>query len=380
MTLSSLRWSRIGIVTMAALAACGGREPEPGNDIPEDQRELAQALYASGASMWPVPTSVLTPLVIPVCWQNAPGPDVVRNGYQISENQLRAWVQDSVERGWQRYGWITFTGWGICPSNFTGIRVEGTTPGNPNTAIGAYTHRNDTTPWMHLNYVASDNGCNATAASMENCARYYALHEFGHALGFLHEEERPGYTGDKCLANNLPSLTAIEYGQYDPDSIMSYCNFVNHQLPNLPTILSAGDIAAVQRAYRRHPHGEIVTTRGDCLSGPNVAGLAFISDCQPTTNQLWTRRNQGQLSTTCPSGVCGPFPTLGCLDSGGATTNGSNLAEPACNGASTQQWSWEQMYMRGWGGFCLDLQYGDTTNGNTVQMWHCGDYGGANQL
>jgi hypothetical protein len=367
---------RSAVMTLVMLAACGGQAPA-GQEGSGNEGRVSQDLYGDTAAMWPLPFS--GPLAIPVCWQDPSGPDIVRNGYQITEDQLRAWTRDAIEQGWQRFANINFTGWGICPSSFTGIRVEGRSPGNPNTAAGSYTHRNDPTAWMHLAYVAEGRDCAASVAAMENCARYNALHEFGHALGFLHEEQRPDYTGDNCLSTRAPSPNPVTYGAYDLGSVMSYCNAISVSAPNYPTELSPGDVAGIQRAYRRRAHGNIVTSRGDCLYGPTAGGNVAINDCAAVTSQVWSRGTQGQLSTTCPGFACGPFPTRACLDSGGSTANGTNAIDTGCSGASTQQWALEQMYLRGWGGLCLDLQYGDTTNGNVVQLWHCGDYGGANQ-
>jgi hypothetical protein len=39
----------------------------------------------------------------------------------------------------------------------------------------------------------------------------------------------------------------------------------------------------------------------------------------------------------------------------------------------------EDMFLRGFGGRCLDLQGGNTADGTPIQMWTCGALGGANQ-
>jgi hypothetical protein len=154
---------------------------------------------------------------------------------------------------------------------------------------------------------------------------------------------------------------------------MSDCNAVYRSPPNFLTTLSAGDIAGVQRAYGRRAHGSVVTSHGDCLSGPTFSGGAEINDCSPTSIQRWKLGANGTLST-----ASSPWLSLSCLDSGGPTANGTNVADVRCSGSQTP-WTFEQMYVVGWGGLCLDLQYGDTTDGNIVQLWHCGDWGGYNQ-
>lgn len=63
--------------------------------------------------------------------------------------------------------------------------------------------------------------------------RFFILHEILHTLGFHHEQERPDSHGCDYLrvlkgeyASGLLSL-----GNFDPDSIMNYCTFDRHPLP-----------------------------------------------------------------------------------------------------------------------------------------------------
>lgn len=51
---------------------------------------------------------------------------------------------------------------------------------------------------------------------------YEANHEFGHTLGFLHEQDRPDAPEtNKCEFTGEEGYTTI--GPYDPNSVMNYC-------------------------------------------------------------------------------------------------------------------------------------------------------------
>jgi hypothetical protein len=77
---------------------------------------------------------------------------------------------------------------------------------------------------------------------------YIAVHEFGHVLGFVHEQDSPGTVNAHGVAHcvspgNEPNATALT--NYDPDSIMNYCNKDGNMKGNL----TAKDILGLQAIY-----------------------------------------------------------------------------------------------------------------------------------
>lgn len=134
-----------------------------------------------------------------------------------------------------------------------------------------------------------------------------AVHEFGHALGLNHEQERsdaPLCNGERGTLKN--GGANIFVGDYDPKSVMNYCKAGNSWN------LTAGDIAGLQFLYPpsmgavdngKQPADSYIIkikSSGKCLDIPGNATASAVRlqefKCNKTTAQSFYAYDGGDLS------------------------------------------------------------------------------------
>ncbi len=176
---------------------------------------------------------VLTPSVwpkfdIPVCWEG----DTTQ--YQTE----KSWVRKKVANTWEKYSRVRFLGWSDCSSGSnSGIRIK-VRDDNPHVKrLGRYLA--GITNGMELNFDFQNWECNPKKSCIENIS----VHEFGHALGFAHEQNRPD-TPQWCQEEQGTNGDVV-VGDWDINSVMNYCNPIWGNRGKLST----GDIATVQQFY-----------------------------------------------------------------------------------------------------------------------------------
>jgi hypothetical protein len=395
------------LFVLGALAIGGGCVNDASTTVRAQQRqsvELVQrGLYGDVNNYWR-DVSGNAPgngqrVDITVCWEPVPAsppapalmpPDV------FSLDDVRRWAQEAVRRSWSRYARVNFLGWGTCTPGQAGVHIQlinGNGSGmdcfNPNTnpnevgpcsgvPMRTATGRliSGRTNGMRLG-TWSGTGCTGTGC--RDGVYGHAVHEFGHALGFYHDEERPGFTGtlptcgNTVLDGGQPPVSGHPtqtYGALDGTSvggvwvsrsIMGACANVGGLSPN--------DIASVQKAYGRRQSGSVVTQSAYCLSAhaftPGQSGARpNVWDCDEFMDgQEWRYSSNSELTVR---------PNL-------SPNSTAKLTGFAAAGAQVEirdgfpsggRWTMQTAKIRGFGGLCMDLWGGDQASG-VIRMFNC---------
>jgi hypothetical protein len=217
-------------LTLAACAAAddGTLDTEPTaksksakkSTAAEDKNtETAPAeLNAESATLW-LPSAEDGVTRIPVCWVTPDSAD------------LKETVRQAVRDSWESAARVTFTGWEDCQGPSDGIRIQINDEGPHTKGIGRQLAGAD--PGMVLNFTFQNwdlvdskgmalNTCKNDPAF---CAAAIGIHEFGHALGFPHEQDRSDVPTEDCKdRRQYGEQGDALLGTFDWDSIMNYCS------------------------------------------------------------------------------------------------------------------------------------------------------------
>lgn len=313
-------------------------------------------IYAASETLW-------TQQKIEVCWE-------------ISGNEFsleRQWVQDQIQKTWVANSSLQFSGWGKCPSVGGGIRIQ-IGDINPRTK-GLGRQLNNVPQGMALNFTFNNFSRAYCLANIpgrrEHCIRVVAMHEFGHALGFSHEQNRAD-APDWCHAESQGSNGDIMVTDFDLRSVMNYC--LNSSWPDNEQ-LSSFDLVGLQRIYGV-PGGSIpqnparfavnlTAQHPEC----NNMNKSRSAECVSAVQRVCAVSGRGSAGLiqeiNYSKGVFG----VGCFNPSRYTIAHSNELRQfhqGCHNATTQSTSLECLIaVRRW---CLDKKYGNS--GLTQQINH----------
>jgi hypothetical protein len=169
-----------------------------------------------------------------VCWENPS---------EAYKPQM-AEVQSAIRSTWQAYSSISFV-WSsnACTERSVGIRIEIADAGAVTQGLGRQVDGVHNGMTLNFDFRNWNTGCR-DASVYDTCVKAVAVHEFGHAIGFAHEQNRPDTPGECAQPAQGPNGDAM-LTPWDVHSVMNYCN---------PTYINGGvlsqlDIQALQTVY-----------------------------------------------------------------------------------------------------------------------------------
>ena len=235
------------VCVLIALPCQAGAQPldiDPAYERIGDDEDLYGAVLKS--SIWKFESGQKK--LIFLCWEN---PDE-----KLSKEM--GWVRAAVEETWQKDSGLTFIGWDKTCKNEPDAK-QGTKGVHIRIADEAKDPADDIGPHvkvlgnkldrmkdgmvLNFTYTKWFKSC-PERYGLELCIKTVAIHEFGHALGFAHEHNRPDTPGE-CTAFPQGTTGDKHLTPYDPKSVMNYCN---PEWGNFGK-LTKSDISSVQMLY-----------------------------------------------------------------------------------------------------------------------------------
>lgn len=319
---SSLRTLRVGVpaILVGLLATACTQELDREHDIGTVRDPLFEK-FDSGRSAWPAS--------VHVCF------DVDGNNPALLSEAQRI-----VSNTWGRAAKLTFEGWGACPTsassanNYSAIRLHFCGGSSSSSNCPASNYDGGVRGVGGYRGLTSGIGAAPAFCNLGLCMpgfsdvslisddrnqfgdrfRFQVIHEFGHALGFRHEQDRTDNStpqGLNCTSQVNTTSGGTFETDFDGDSIMNYCAKDPLTASIFGTHLSGRDILGSRKAYGTNlsNHGFMIVGGGRSDLAVNAWGGAVagadvrLSDQCTTTNPdcTWTFKRGMLISDRDPT-------------------------------------------------------------------------------
>jgi len=174
--------------------------------------------------------------LIQVCWEDT-------NNRFAAE---REWVRTAIGESWELSSSLRFVGWNKCQPDQNAVRIATSDSAPHSKALGPKVAGIREGVVLNFEFGTWSSSCKSRR---ESCIRSIAVHEFGHVLGFPHENDRPDAPS---ACRQLMQASGVGFigtltTPYDEASVMNICNPVF----NNNGVLSSLDREKVRIIYGR---------------------------------------------------------------------------------------------------------------------------------
>jgi hypothetical protein len=174
---------------------------------------------------------------IEVCWEN---PEAA------SKAEFMTLTKQAVAETWEANSPVRFKGWAKCvDKKDPGLHIRISDDQPHTVAVGNKLDQRPDGMFLNFTFLHWRQRCQK---DLDFCIKAVAVHEFGHALGFTHEQKKENVPAE-CSSEPNDIVGDYLVTKYDLSSIMSLCN----EKWNGSGKLSNLDIGALQKIYGASP-------------------------------------------------------------------------------------------------------------------------------